>query len=96
MSRRQKLYGGSLFDSMVHFICGQEDDYFTRYKATFVSDHRQSGSRNIVWNVCNYVEVGIAKREVEGLQFSSRAFNSLYDVAAPPRSALTCKTPESI
>src|SRR5262249_20968321 len=47
-------------------------------------------------NVSNYVEVGIAKREVERLQFSSHAFNHLCDVGAAPRSALACKTPESI
>ena len=51
---------------------------------------------NIVWNVCNYVEVGIAKRGAERLQFSSRAFNHLCDVGAAPQNALACKTRESI
>jgi hypothetical protein len=32
--------------------------------ATLVRDYRQSCSGNIVWNVQNYVEVGITKREV--------------------------------
>ena len=63
MSRRQKLYSGSLFDSLVHFICGQEDDYFTRYKATLICDHREGCSGNVVRDVKDYVEVGIAKRD---------------------------------
>src|SRR5215469_7635683 len=79
MSRRQKLYSGSLFDSLVHFICGQEDDYFTRYKATLI-----------------YVEVGIAKREIKHLHFSTRAFNCPYDIGAAARTALAGKTLESI
>src|SRR6516164_8806719 len=94
---REKLYSHGFSDCLVHFICGHEDDYFTRYnKATLVRDHCHSGSGNIVRNVCNYVEVGIAKREVERLQFSSRAFNLLCYVGAAPQNALACKTRESI
>jgi hypothetical protein len=37
---REKLYSHGFFDRLVHFICGHEDDYFTRYnKATLVRDH---------------------------------------------------------
>ena len=37
---REKLYGHGFFDCLVHFTCGHEDDYFTRYnKATLVGDH---------------------------------------------------------
>src|SRR5215469_12861509 len=96
MSRRQKLYGGSLFDSMVHFICGQEDDYFTRYKATLIYDHREGCSGNVVRDVKDYVEVGIAKREIKHLHFSTRTFNCPYDIGAAARTALAGKTLESI
>ena len=96
MSRRQKLDSGGLFDSLVHFIRGQKDDYFTGYKTTLVCDHGEGGSGNVVRNVENYVEVGIAKREMQRLHFSSCALNRPCDLGAASRTALAGKAFKSI
>ena len=84
MSRRPKIYSRTLFDCLVHIISSHKHDYFTRYKATLVRDDREGGSGNVVRGVIDYVKVGIAKREIERLQFPSRAFNRFCDVGTTP------------
>ena len=82
MSRRQILYSRGLFNCLVHLIWGDEDNYFTRYKAALVCGYGESGSRNVIWSVKNYEEVRVAEREVDCFQFPSNAFNHFCDVGA--------------
>ena len=38
-ARREILYSHGFFNCLVHFICGHEDGYFSRCKATLIRDH---------------------------------------------------------
>jgi len=57
---------------------------------------RDSGSGDVVRKVKNYVEVSVAERKVDRLQFSSRTFNRSCDVGTAPRTTFACKALSAI